>query len=411
MAEHLFVRARDDSEGCTWVVVDDDGRLLQGLRSGTFRDAARDADGKRVVLLVPGLEVVTTNATLPAASKSRLRQMLPYSLEDTFAEDVEDLTFAIGPRLATGAFQVSVVAKKKLDAWLERAAAAGIAPQTVCADSDGVPNTPSTLTVIIEGDVAFGRRPDEPAFALQGLTLQQAFGVFAAAPAEGSPVQHALVFIDAATQKRHEAEIAALASSLSSLDIKLMHDGPLPAFAAKLANEPGTNLLQGPYAPKSDWGRLLKPWRFAASLVVALVGVTLVASAADYISLRRQDVALTEVVTTQCQQQMSTDRLNQCETELRALLQASGQDESGGENFLSTLATMAEFVTSANTFETMSYRNGVLNVQLSASDVTALDELERGIDETGRFDMSIQSANPREGGGVDARIQIVGLAP
>ena len=151
MAEQLFLRLRDDTDACSWVVVDGDGRLLQGQRSGVLGDVGAAAAGRRVVLLVPGLEVVTTKAVLPAASQGRLRQMLPYSLEDTFAEDVDDLAFAIGPKLAAGAFQVSVVARSKLDAWLARLAAADITAQAVYADSDGVPNTPSTLTVIIDG--------------------------------------------------------------------------------------------------------------------------------------------------------------------------------------------------------------------------------------------------------------------
>lgn len=410
MVDQLFLRLQAEPEACSWVVVDGDGRLLQGLRRGLLEEAVAAAAGRRVVLLVPGLEVVTTKAELPAASQARLRQILPYSLEDTFAADVEELAFAIGPKLASGAFQVSVVAKTKLDAWLARLAAAGITPQAVYADSDGVPSTPATLTAMLDGDAAYGRRPDEPALALEGLTLQQAFSVFTTVSGGESAVQHALVYVDAAARERHGAELAAIATALSSLDVKLMHDGPLPAFAAKLAHEPGTNLLQGRYAPKSDWGRLLKEWRLAAALLVAFLGTTLIASAVDYVTLRRQDTALTEVVMAECRERMSTDRLTQCQTELQALLQASGQGDAGGENFLSTLATIAEFATAGSRFVTVSYRNRVLGAQLMAPDVTALDELERKIDGTGRFDMSIQSTNPQDDGGVEVRIQISGVA-
>ena len=37
-------------------------------------------------------------------------------------------------------------------------------------------------------------------------------------------------------------------------------------LAATLAQRPGTNLLQGAYAPKSNWSAMAKPWRLAASL-------------------------------------------------------------------------------------------------------------------------------------------------
>jgi general secretion pathway protein L len=411
MAEQLFLRLREDSDACSWVIVDADGRLLQGMRSGAPADLAHEAAGRRVVLLVPGLEVVTTKAVLPNASQARLRQMLPYSLEDTFAEDVDTLAFAIGPKLGSGAHQVSVVAKTKLKGWLGRLESAGISPQAAFADTDGVANTPSTLTVLIDGDTAYGRKPDQPALALQGLSLQQVFEVFSATDEGESPVQHAVVYLDAATQERYAAELALIASSLSSLDVKLMQHGPLPAFAAKLANDPGTNLLQGRYAPRSDWERLVKPWRVAAMLAAAAAGVSLLAGGAGYFKLRRQDAALTEVVTSRCREQMSTDRLTQCQTELQSLLGADGQADTGGESFLSILAAVAELATEADTFRSLSYRNRVLNIQLSASNVESLDEFERKLDGTGRFDMSIQSANPRDGGGIDARIQVVGLGP
>jgi general secretion pathway protein L len=410
MAEQVFLRLRGDGTACSWVIVDSDGRLLQGLRSGPLSDVARDAAGRRLVLLVPGLDVVTTQATLPAAGQGRLRQMLPYSLEDTFAEDVDTLAFAIGPKLGTGAHQVSVVAKAKIEGWLAQLANAGITPQAAYAETDGVANTPATLTVLIEDETAYGRRPDAPALAIEGLTLQQAFEVFTAAGEGESPVQHAVAYVDAQTQQRSAAELALIANELSSLDVKVMPYGPLPAFAAKLANDPGTNLLQGRYAPRSDWGRLLKPWRLAAVLAASVIGVSLVASAAEYFSLRRQEAVLTDVVTNRCREQMSTDRLNQCQTELEALLRATGQADAGGENFLSILAAVAEQAGEADTFQSLSYRNRVLNVQLSAPNVQSLSELESKLEDTGRFDMSIQSTNPRDGGGLDARIQITGLA-
>ena len=405
MADQLYIRVREDSEVCAWLIVDADGRLRQGLRTGPASDVASAAAGLRVVLLVPGLEVVTTKAELPNASQARMRQMLPYSLEDTFAEDVDDLTFAIGPRLASGAFQVSVARAAKLQEWLDRLEDVGIKPQAVYADSDGVPNTPSTLTVILDEDLVYARKPDEPALALQGLPLQQAFAV-AAASSEAPEVQHAIVYVDASQQASHAAELAAIATGLSSLDVKLMHDGPLPAFAAKLANEPGTNLLQGRFAPRSDWRRALQPWRLAASLLATLIVASLVANGVTYVSLRRQDAALTDAIAAQCIEQLSTDRINQCQSEVQALLQSSGQIDVGGEGFLSTLGTFAEFASATNRFEQMSYRNRVLSAVLQTADVTTLDELEKKIDETGRFDMTIQNTSPREEGGIQARIVV-----
>jgi len=407
VSHSLFIRIGRSESECTWLTVDESGRLIEGLQIGSLEEAAQRVNGRRVVLLIPGLEVLTTQAELPTTSQARLRKMLPYSLEDTFAEDIEQLMFAVGAKLASGAISVSVVAKKKLDAWLDDAAQAGIAPHAVYAETDGVPDTPATLNIIVEDDVFFGRRPAQPPLALQGLDLDQAFRILAATSENEPAVQHAQIFVDEAGQQIHSENLRSLEESLSSLSVKLIDKTALAGFAAKLAVQPGTNLLQGSYAPRSNWGAMLKPWRFAASLLVGLGIIGFVAMTSNYLNLKRQDNALTAVLESECQQRFSSSRLSQCESEVQERLRMMGESSaSDGSGFLSTLGTVAELSGPDKRFETMSYRNSILDVQLIAPDVPALDEFSQAMTNTGRFLVTIQSTNPDDDG-IEGRLQIV----
>lgn len=407
MAEYLFINLRSDAHEPSWVAVDSDGRMLGAIASGPLERAAGSAANRKVVLLVPGSDVVTTQAIMPAMSQSRMRQTLPFSIEDAFADDIEDLMFAVGPRMPSGKIAVSVVGRKKLDDWLGQAAAAGIVPSAVYAETDGVPDVPSTLSLILDDGRMFGRRPGEPPIALEGLSLSQAFELLTASEDEESEVQHALVYIDERSREERQAELALIESRLSSLSVRLLEHGTLPSFASKLVNEPGTNLLQGAYAPKSDWASLLQPWRLAAAMIAGFALISLVAMGAEYLSLRLEDGRLSAALGSECQAQFGSAQLSQCETRVRDLLRAAGEtDLASNEGFLSTLGTLAAYADSDKRFQMLSYRNQIMSLQMVAQDVAALDEFSQQVTGTGRFEVTIQSTNPDDDR-VEGRLQIV----
>jgi general secretion pathway protein L len=432
VVEYLFIRssrlsdeddAQDAPASTEWAVLDADGRLLSVPERGSLEAARAAAGNRRTVLLVPGPDVISTQAMLPAASQARLRKMLPYSLEDALAEDVEELLFAVGPRLGSGAVSVSVVARRSLDLWLDALRGADITPFAVYSDAEGVPDTPSTLTLVIEGERIYGRRPDQPPFAFEGLGVAQVLDVLRGAATHEEPphpdpsargdtaLGHLLVYIDQAGQSRYAAELDLLRGKLASCDVKLMAGGALPRLAATLVHRPGTNLLQGSYAPKSNWGVLIRPWRMAAGLAVGAVVLALLAQAAGYIALRRADATLTQRVAASCEQLVSSTQLSACESEVqRRLASVGGATAASSETFLTTLVSIAQSRNPETRIEALSYRNGIMDLQLVAPDVPTLDEFARQIDQTARFDVRIESSNQTDSG-VEGRIQIAATAP
>jgi general secretion pathway protein L len=410
MADYYFIRLGDSGEDATTVALNGEGHVVEPLRRQRLESVAASTSGRRVVVLVPGTEVLATRADIPKASQARLRQLLPYSLEESFATDVESLHFAAGPRTESGALTVSVVARARIDAWLAALAATGIRPHAIYSEADGIPDTPGTLNLLVEGERIYGRRPGAAPFVLEGVGLGDVLGLLATQSGAGPDLDHVLVYLSGEGKERWLAELAEIHSRVASLNVKELGESALARLAATVVFAPGPNLLQGPYATKSDYGALVRPWRLAASVLVAWVAVSLGTQAVEYFTLRRADAALTEQITTICAASFGSSQLSRCSTELRGRLAAAGEQASArGESFLSTLAVIAAAEVADGRIEALSYRNAVMDLQLVVPSVTQLDTFAQGIADSGRFVARIQSTNPNDAG-VEGRVQVVEAA-
>ncbi len=405
--ETLILRLDADAATARWAVFDADGRLMSAPAAGPLGDAVEPARGRRLVVLVPGLDVVTTETALPNLGAARLRKMLPYSLEDTLAEDVDNLFFAVGPRGPEGAVAVAVVARDHLERWLAALAAAGLLPQAVYADADGVPDTPGTLTLLMEGERIYGRAPGRPPFVFESLPLAGLLDTLQAD--EKTPEYgHVVVYLDAEAQQLHEHDLRALPERVSSTDVKLMADSAWCRLAATLTHSPGINLLQGPYAPKSNWAAAVRPWRLAAGLVLAAALLGFVGRGAEYLALRHEDNALTAVLAADCRRSLGAAELRRCEAEVRRRLGANAaQADAGGPSFLGALAAVAASENPKSRIEALSYRNQVLDLQLVVPDVAALNTFVEDVQRSKRFAVRIQSTNPGKDG-VEGRVRVLG---
>ncbi len=407
MAETLFVRL-SDTGAATWGAFDATGRLVGALGHGPLQAAHSALGGRRCTALVNAVDVLMAEAALPAASQARLRLIAPFSLEESLANDVDEMAFAIGSRLPSGATQVAAVAKERVDSWLAELRAAGISPNALCSEADGIPDIPATLVVLIEGDRIAGRKPGRTPFVFEGLPFAQVLSLALAHKADEPELRHIRVFTDSAGHARFAAELAELGSHFASADVKLLNEGVFPHLAATLAQRPGTNLLQGAYAAKSNWLALAKPWRLAASLLAAAVGLGLLLQGAEYWQLRRTDAALDEVVGPACQRVVGDSSISGCQREVRQRL----GDTTGPvtENFLSTLAAVAAARDAEMRIDALSYRNRAMNLQLVAPDLTTIDAFSRELEQTRRFEVTLEANNPVDEG-TEGRLRIAGAAP
>ena len=129
-----------------------------------------------------------------------------------------------------------------------------------------------------------------------------------------------------------------------------------------------------------------------------------------YLSLSRQDQALTTLLETNCQRTFQSARLSTCRAEVQRRLGASATGTGAGaeRGFLVTLAAVADARGGGSQIEALSFRNGVMDLRVLAPSVPVLDEFARNLGSNGDFQANITSANPSDAG-VEGRLQIVGL--
>ncbi|MCL4722502.1 MAG: hypothetical protein KJ041_11250, partial [Gammaproteobacteria bacterium] len=158
MTETLVIRLRAERDRTAeWVVVDDTGAVTGAPSSGPLAGIAPSLPGRRVVVLLPAALVLRTRTDVPVKGTGRIAQALPFALEDQVTEDVEELHFAAGGRLADGQIAVAVVRRDLLTRWLALLGEAGIFPQGVYAEGDALADIPGTAVLLVEGTQAILR--------------------------------------------------------------------------------------------------------------------------------------------------------------------------------------------------------------------------------------------------------------
>jgi len=224
----------------------------------------------------------------------------------------------------------------------------------------------------------------------------------------GDEIKHAIAYADATGDSRFETELAEIAEAFETAEAKVAVDGLFPHLAATLAQRPGTNLLQGPYAPKSNWIELTRPWRYAAALLAAAGLLALVLQGAEYWTLSRADRSLGDLLTASCQKIVGTNRASACDAEIQKRTKA--MSSTNAETFLTTLDAVAAARDPELRIDSLNWRNRIMDLQLVAADVGVIDKFTKSLEQTHRFKPKIESANPNDTG-VEGRVQIAGAAP
>ncbi len=405
MTDSLILRLPEsEAHDAVWVVFDGKASRSGTPQAGPLSLAAPIATGKRVIVLVPGVDVLLAEPVLPVRGGARLAQVVPFALEEQLASDVESMHFALGRRAAgRPGTPVAAVPRECMERWIATLAQAQISPQAIYADSATIPLNPGQSVLLVEGDHLYVRHPGELPMVLDAQPMGDALELAGMFP-EGAP-RSAVAYLSQSDWHSHQSSFDAIRERLASLKVQLLPYGALPLLAHEVMTNPPTNLMQGAYAPRSEAGNAWRTWRVAAILLAALVGLNLVSQGIDLWRFGRQeralDAAIEQVFRESMGEQNAVDARRRMEHRL-ALARGGGN----GEGLLEVLdATGQAFAQVPGvTIDALSYRGNVLDLKVAAKDVTSLDRLRTLATERG-MQAELQSSNVREEG-VEGRIQI-----
>lgn len=335
-----------------------DGWLLDAAGAANWRPGMAVPAQARVLAVVPAEQVGLHVVRLPARRRQELRQAVPFALEDRLAEPVESLHFALGRTLADGAVEVAVVARARMQAWLDALAGIGVAADAMVADAHLLPRA--------EGRLA--------ALQVDGRVLFAAPGLAGAAAVADWPHWQAMA---------GDLALASLASDGEWQPAQAPAALAPAGFARWAGTQAGAapDLLQDAFpARRRDAGRR-RLWRAAA----ALAGLALVLAFAEALLAvqagRQQQAALraqmAEVFAAALPGvRMTADPSAQLAAELGR--RSAG---AGGDDLLPLLLRIAPLLSQGARYrlDALDWRLGALELEVVAADVAGLDALRESL--------------------------------
>jgi general secretion pathway protein L len=400
MAETLLIRMAADGAGFRdWLLADEQGQARSPVQAGA-PDPGVIGASPRVVVLVPGAEVLLSEARIPGRNRQRALRAIPFALEERLASDVDKLHFALGPVQDGDRFPVAVVDRSRMDAWAALLQDLGIhAHQWV----------PDVLALPVADDGAWSLMVDE------GMVLVRN-GPYSGFASETESLNTLLSLFRSREQLPGKAAVfgptlldpEGIETAFSDTD-----SHTLEILARGWAQGPGIDLLQGAYSRREQWGRLLRPWKASAAMLLAVILVGGIATVLDYTRLSAQQRQLNAEIESVYRRAFPDAKrvVNprvQMEQKLKQLQSRSGGGDAG---FLVMLAQTGEVlrVTKGISINGASYRDGRLDLELQADNLQILDQLKQALASGGRMRAEIQSATTDEGQKVKSRIRIQGV--
>lgn len=366
---------------------------------GSPQDLASLNNGGQAVVLAPAEAMVTLSASLPPMPPQRLRQALPYALEEQFAGDVEQMHFASAPRREDDTVPVVAVEHALMQRWLALCEEAHLKPQAIYHEALSLPWREGEWTLLLEADGGLLRTGRESGYALDAEQWSELLAL--AWGQRDVEVVHTLRVFDA-----READTGAPLPDLPGAAIERETcEQPLRLLSEGCAKNP-VDLMQGPYSRREKMSRLWAPWRATAVLLGIWLGVHLLTAVFDYVKLSSQDESLykqTEQLfrSTFPEIKNVTNPRVQMERRLAAL--------SGGANvnaFTILLGGVGDAIKGRDgvSLQGLRYRQGSLELELELDSLPKLDQFKAALEQNA-VAVEVRSATAR-GEKVEASIVV-----
>ena len=388
------------------MLVDAGGGRLSAAQAGPLSMATALAIGRRVIVLVPGIDVLFAQPELPVRGGARQLQVIPFALEEHIADDIEGMHFALGkPEPSRAGTPVAGVRRHRLEEWLAALRGAQIAPDAIYADSAMVPANPGQIVLMIDAERLYVRRPGEPPLVLDVQPLSEAFE-FATLTTDS----HVLLYVSqlglAHSPAGHRRTTGTARKSQGAAATGWAVAAARAAGSYESALEPVARDVCAPFQGN----------RSVAGVAPARDPRWMLHCAESTRQRRRDrrlksaekalDASIEQVFREAMPgEQNAVDARRRMEARMTQLHGASGGQVANLPAIISVIAGAIAQVPET-TVEAFSFRGTVLDMRIAARDVDSLDKLRRLVTDGG-LQAELQSSNARDSG-VEGRIQIKG---
>ncbi|MES0875114.1 type II secretion system protein GspL [Sinimarinibacterium thermocellulolyticum] len=390
------MRAVDPAAPTAYCIARADALASFPVEHAPLQDLIPLAAGRRVVVLLSSTEVRLCSVPLPVRHASKVRQAVPFALEDQLADDVQTQHFAIGARGSDGHWPVAVIAHERLQAYLGFFTERGVRPDTMIPDLFALPVPEAhQFSLLVDGDEILVRTAAAAGFVCARDDLETCLLL-----ADGERSRQLRVLI---------ARDQDFDPSLLRWNTEPLHgfEHPLQAMLQHLDGRQAIDLLQGEYSTRQDWLRLWQPWRLAAGLAAAAVVLAATQHGVQAWHLGQELDALNERNQQRYREIFPQEtRIVDLEAQLGQQL-ARLQDAPASAEFLALLGVAAEAIAAVPglRLEALQYREASLYASMRARELQALEQLKAWFEPPRPARLEVQSANAGSEG-VQIRIKL-----
>ncbi|MFQ6372254.1 type II secretion system protein GspL [Shewanella sp. YIC-542] len=319
MSERLFIRLGNNiNAACAWLVWSEQEQEI--IASGELADAralatlSERAGNRPVDVLVPGDAVSLTSVILPEKGQRQAIKALPFMLEESLAQNVEELHFVPGPRDGD-TLHVAVVSHELMQQWLDWLSDAGLKPRRLVPDCLALPLQGMDWALLEFNGQMLLRRGMADGISVSRSWFDTLLPTLLAASATPpaiacySPFSH-----DGADCQMQPLEL------------------PLLVLAKGCLAAP-FNLLSGRYTPKREYSKQLLPWRKVAVVAGLALVLALVNKGFSIYQLQQQTAAVKAETESIYRAVAGNGRVVNVRAQLESLQRSLQGQGSGGELF------------------------------------------------------------------------------
>lgn len=354
-----------------WAIVSASGSLQKIIPNGTFEMLTADAMHKSVIVVAPPESVLLSSAKLPKLNRQRLRQVLPFTLEEQLLTDVNELHFAVGPYQADGTLPVAIVNKATLSAWLNLFQAAEITPTYLLPAPLTLPYTENDWYIHMQDNGVCVRTGLYSGFGCDKANLATCLALHTTESAHPPQTIYLLnsppLDIDNPAIK-DKLKTYTLADTQPIIDVLQQ---------AKTA----INLLQGEFQTKQKTARYKKIWTLAGSILAAWLVAILLSNTISYFILRHAAGNIETAIHAIYKENFPQAKSVVAPKERLADKLNSLMHQNQKNRLLIWLAYLGNSLKETPTLKIkqLDYRNNQLNVDISAPNFATVDQFTQAL--------------------------------
>lgn len=397
MAELIIARLIDQQDACVqWLLVSDAG--LSDPQQGMLQDLAHAAENRKLTLLLPASEVLLLAIDLPVKTDSQIKKALPFALEDLLADDVGTYHL-VWHRLPKDKVYVAAISHDKFQACLLTFQEAGIELDSVYPETLCLPYHEESCTLLIDQQNAVLRSGQW----LGGGIDVEVLPFFMDKLLAENPQQQSL-------QVWNTGVPMPWLDELPINKVEQALDSPLPLLqegAAKLAGE--LNLLSGRYSKKSKVDWQWQKWLPAFGIIL-LAGLIQTGVYLNVYWQQKAELAALENKTLALFKQTFPDVKRVVNIKVQAdqqLTDIKKQSAGTGSPFMRLLYQSGEILGANPGFQLrqLDFVNDVLQMQLSAPDISQVEQFKQQLEGSAAVSVKVQSAEAGQNA-VEAHLEI-----